>query len=165
MKKVCLLLLYMFNVSLLFSQSLEDEQLKLKLLDFFNGIISKDTTVDSLINNYGNPDLVVNKKSGYLDDEMITYSYENIGNFNFFYKKKKKKIYFWSVNLNSNFIDIINFPTTMDGVDNYFNTKFTRRISQLNPGNIYLGYYGEFSINFIFKESDNKLYQINWILH
>lgn len=43
MKKVCLLLLYMFNVSLLFSQSLEDEQLKLKLLDFFNGIISKDT--------------------------------------------------------------------------------------------------------------------------
>lgn len=165
MKKVCLLLLYMFNVSLLFSQSLEDEQLKLKLLDFFNGIISKDTTVDSLINNYGNPDLVVNKKSGYLDDEMITYSYENMGNFNFFYKTDEKKIYFWSVNLNSNFIDIINFPTTMDGVDNYFNTKFTRRISQLNPGNIYLGYYGEFSINFIFKESDNKLYQINWILH
>ena len=106
-KKVCLLLLYMFNVSLLFSQSLEDEQLKLKLLDFFNGIISKDTTVDSLINNYGNPDLVVNKKSGYLDDEMITYSYENIGNFNFFYKTDEKKIYFWSVNLNSNFIDII----------------------------------------------------------
>lgn len=165
MKKVCLLLLYMFNVSLLFSQSLEDEQLKLKLLDFFNGIISKDTTVDSLINNYGNPDLIVNKKSGYLDDEMITYSYENIGNFNFFYKTDEKKIYLWSVNLNSNFIDIINFPTTMDGVDNYFNTKFTRRISQLNPGNIYLGYYGEFSINFIFKKSDNKLYQINWILH
>lgn len=94
MKKVCLLLLYMFNVSLLFSQSLEDEQLKLKLLDFFNGIISKDTTVDSLINNYGNPDLVVNKKSGYLDDEMITYSYENIGNFNFFYKTDEKKYTF-----------------------------------------------------------------------
>ncbi len=150
---------------LIFSQSLEDDLLKSRLQDFLNEIISKNTTIDSLINNYGYPDLIVNKKSGYLDDEMITYSYENIGNFNFFYKTDENKTYLWSINLNNIFIETINFPTTMDEVDNYFNTKFSRRVSQLNPGNIYLGYYGEFSINFIFRESDKKLYQINWILH
>lgn len=165
MKKKCLLAIFLFSTFFLYSHSVEDDLLKLRLLDFFNKIISKDTTIDLLIDKYGNADLEVHKKSGYLDDEMITYSYENIGSFNFFYKTDEKKIYLWSVNLNSNFINTINFPTTMEGVDNYFNTKFTRSDSQLNPENIYLGYYGEFSINFVFKESDKKLYQINWILH
>lgn len=165
MKKKFLLIFFMCTTFFLYSHSVEDEQLRLSLLDFFNEIITKDTTVDLLIDKYGNADLEVHKKTGYLDDEMITYSYENIGNFNFFYKTDEKKIYFWSVNLNSTYINAINFPTTMEGVDDYFKSKFTRRISRLNPGNIYLGYYGEFTVNFIFRDSDKKLYQINWILH
>ena len=165
MKKKYFVILFLFNTFLLFSHSTNDNLLKIRLLDFFQNILSKDATIDLLAEKYVNPDNVINKSTGYLDDKMITYSYENIGDFNFFYKTDENKIYFWSVNLNSNYINSINFPITMEGVDNYFNAKFNRRVSHLNPGNIYLGYYGEFSVNFIFKETDEKLYQINWILH
>lgn len=166
MKKISLFIFFcLFNTFAFFSQESEDDQLKFRLLVFFENIVSIDTSIDTLTERYGEPDLVFNKKTGYLNDEMITYSYENIGDFNFFYKTDERKTYLWSVNLNSKYISTINFPTTMEGVDNYFNSKFSRRISQLNPGNIYLGYYGEFSINFIFRENDGRLYQINWILH
>ena len=164
MKKLICSIFFLVNAFLIFSQSLDDVKLKLK--SFFNQIITEDATMNMVTGRYGKPDSVVNKKTGYLDDEMITYSYENIGNFNFFYNTSEKKYYFLSVNLNSNYINKINFPTTMDAVDNFFNTKFNRRVSQLNPGNIYLGYYNEeFTVNFIFKEEDCKLYRISWILH
>lgn len=165
MKRNCFLIIFLFCTFLLFSQSSNDDLLKLRLLDFFENIVSKETTIDSLIEKYGKPDNVLNKSTGYLDDKIITYSYENIGDFNFFYKTNENKIYFWSVNLNNVYINEINFPITMEGVDNYFNTKFTRIDSHLTPGNVYIGYFGEFSVNFIFKETDEKLYQINWILH
>lgn len=121
MKKKYFVILFLFNTFLLFSHSRNDNLLKIRLLDFFQNILSKDATIDLLAEKYGNPDNVINKSTGYLDDKMITYSYENIGDFNFFYKTDENKIYFWSVNLNSNYINSISFPTTIDGVDNYFN--------------------------------------------
>lgn len=99
MKKKYFVILFLFNTFLLFSHSTNDNLLKIRLLDFFQNILSKDATIDLLAEKYGNPNNVINKSTGYLDDKMITYSYENIGDFNFFYKTDENKIYFWSVNL------------------------------------------------------------------
>ncbi len=72
MKRNCFLIIFLFCTFLLFSQSSNDDLLKLRLLDFFENIVSKETTIDFLIEKYGKPDNVLNKSTVYLDDKMIT---------------------------------------------------------------------------------------------
>lgn len=49
MKRNCFLIIFLFCTFLLFSQSSNDDLLKLRLLDFFENIVSKETTIDFLI--------------------------------------------------------------------------------------------------------------------
>lgn len=49
------------------------------------------------------------KKTGYLNDEIITYYYDSIGYFVFFYKTDENKIIFVGYNLYADFLEKQNF--------------------------------------------------------
>ncbi|MBO5143891.1 MAG: hypothetical protein J6J11_00045 [Treponema sp.] len=66
------------------------------------------------------------KKTGYLNDEIITYYYDSIGYFVFFYKTDENKIIFVGYNLYADFLCKQNFPMTIEEVEKYFNHKFYR---------------------------------------
>ena len=59
-------------------------------------------------------------------DEIITYYYDNIGYFGFFYKTDENKIIFVGYNLYADFLEKQNFPMTIEEVEKYFNHKFYR---------------------------------------
>ena len=155
MKKVIMII---FNFILLHSVIVAGNITE-SLKSFCGEIVPAETTVESLIEKYGEPNSIQRKKTGYLEDAYIYFLYDEIGTFTFFYKSDENVTKFCFFKINENEILKRNIPVTIDEIRNIFNYSFTLRILE-NKNLTILGYYGDFTVNFQFRE--NKLIAISW---
>ena len=158
MKKIIVIFsLILLSCSVIYIQS--NTEIDKRLQKFYKQFAHDNMTEFELTEKYGEPNSIERKKTGYLNDEIITYYYDSIGYFDFFYKTDENKIIFVGYNLYADFLEKQNFPMTIEEVEKYFNHTFYR-IEE--DENIYLCYFGAYTINFIF--SQNELVDFGWAL-
>ena len=156
MKKYILIFsLILLSCSVIYSQS--NTEIDKRLQKFYKQFAHDNMTEVELTEKYGEPNSIERKKTGYLNDEIITYYYDSIGYFDFFYKTDENKIIFVGYNLYADFLEKQNFPMTIEEVEKYFNHKFYR-IEE--DENISLCYFGAYTINIRFWQG--KLTSFVW---
>jgi hypothetical protein len=154
-KNIVIFSLILLSCSVIYSQS--NTEIDKRLQKFYKQFAHDNMTEVELTEKYGEPNSIERKKTGYLNDEIIIYYYDSIGDFRFLYKSKKNVTFFVGYNLYADFLCKQNFPMTIEEVEKYFNHKFYR-IEE--DEKIYLCYFGAYTINFIFLQ--NSLVYFIW---
>ena len=92
MKKYILIFsLILLSCSVIYSQS--NTEIDKRLQKFYKQFAHDNMTEVELTEKYGEPNSIERKKTGYLNDEIITYYYDSIGYFVFFIKQMKIKLF------------------------------------------------------------------------